>query len=980
MTHRCNIFFAVILNILLLGAVVVDTLPMGSTPDPADIPFKGGTPDEKPKVTSHREGHEFSVNVPIEHIISVQEWADDPEPSSGGPFKTKPDGMYLLVNDDPVFCGAEWKGAIYGVMRENHLTWWRARAYMKTPFSVPEDAVCTGATLTMVVEQPPEKAVDIYPSVVLGYWDGDTIENTLHFGGLPDTQMQNESVTIGPGQTGKAIVFDVTETVDRWFQGWTNNGMCLRCNETLPDQVENHKNCVPVFSGLDTGDNSPTLEIDYFINHAPLASITSDPVSSAMETEPVTFTGEGKDPEGDKIALYEWSSDRDGLLGCGPGLTQITVDNLSVGLHKIRLRVRDDCQEYPRWSEYTYQSIQIKENLPRVTGVEARSVRDGTEGVEFSLGDTVEIVVTAELGTPPYSGVVDISHHIVDVQVVSGEALSEDLVYAWDTTGATPGVYAIDVKIIDSAGKESDMGTVVDDPDLLVSIVDNDPPTIESIIASSRDEEGFEFEPGDSVTITVTAGGGEAELVGETTVLDSQGNPTGTNPYLTDVGGGEYTATWRTDYLDGDTYTVRVSLTDGSGNRASGDIQITIVDTDDPRVGTVEAMLGSQSGDVFPVATSLNVMVEEESHEEGLTGTIDITFGNTLTVYEEPLKELGDGRYYYPWNTKDLEPGWYSINVTLTDEDGNSDPDGLGKKDFTGNRLPDLMVRLTVPIATLVVTDTVPVSGERDVSRGTMIMVYFSQPVDPTTVNTDTMPVHVRDGYPVPGDWEVIQFGAGCRFDPEGVLDPGTAHEVEVKDAVMTFEGVSCSPYSLVFETSIESVMATVEHSPLQNVVFLNATDNITFTMTVDSGEGTISWALDDMKVPGGEGAEYTFHPDGNDPGWHRVEATPLGIEGEPVGWSVYVHQDETGEVGGTEGGGEEVSEDSSGDGGGSIWPLAAGAAVLVVGIMLVLAALVYIRKNAQMPGSGGKWGHASAPDRKSGQGPLPGRNGVVKR
>ena len=956
MYHPCRIFLIIALMALLVGSPFVDILPAGSAPDRMDAPLGSEVPTGKTATTALREGHEFSVNVPIEYIISAQEWPLIPSESPDTRYNPVPYGMSMTSIDNPVFCGAYWKVTGYGQGMEGGYTWWRSRAYMKTPFDVPEDAVCTGSTLKMVVLQSPGKSIDIHPSAIAQYWDEEIIENSITFQALPDTLMQNGSVTIHPGQEERTVEFDVKDTVNRWFEGMNNNGIGLQSNESLPDQTEK-TNCLPYFYGLGTGAKAPTLTIEYFVNQAPVARILSDAVNSAMETEPVTFTGEGDDPDGDEIALYEWSSDRDGLLGCGPDLTQITVDNLSVGLHKIRLRVRDDCQEHSRWSDHAYRNIQIEENLPRVTSVTARSVPGGKEDVEFSVGETVEIAVSAESGVPPYSGWVDIKSHIGEFSVVDEGSLSEDLVFTWDTADVQPDVYSIEVSITDSLGKVSDGGLLANGPDLLVSLVDESPPLIESITTSSGGEEGFQFDKGDPVDINVEAGDRETGLDSELTILDSRGSPV-SSPSLVESEEGLYTALWKTDYLEGGMYTLLVTLMDLSGNKNSGEVSVTILDTDAPSVATVEARLGAQAGESFPVATALTIVVTETGQEEDLDGTIDIMYGGSFTVYQEPLKKMGEGRYYYQWNTADLEAGWYSVNVTLTDDDGNSDPDGLGRKDLNGNRLPDLDVELTLPEAILVVTSTVPVSGERDVPRGTMIQISFSQSIDTSTVNPDTLRVNVQDGQEVDGEWELVESGLFCIFDPSDILEPGITYEIEVTESVTTPEGISCTPFFFLFKTSNDAIKVDFGHSPPDALLTINGTDNITFAVVTDEEDGTFSWSLDDRKVPEGDGLGYTFHPDTNMTGWHTVEATPLGMEGEPIRWWVFVMDRETGNVDADDSGdGDVTADDGSENDGGSHWPMIVGISVMVLGLVLLLTVLVLRWKKGTGPSKIGEGG-----------------------
>lgn len=105
-------------------------------------------------------------------------------------------------------------------------------------------------------------------------------------------------------------------------------------------------------SGNNHSSSSPyllTIAGGQFAEHFPLANL--NPVfepNPAAPGAPVTLSGGGSD-EDDPVVGYEWTSDRDGLLGSS---ATIQAGGLSAGVHRIGLRVRDAAGH---WSARIYQ-------------------------------------------------------------------------------------------------------------------------------------------------------------------------------------------------------------------------------------------------------------------------------------------------------------------------------------------------------------------------------------------------------------------------------------------------------------------------------------------------------------------------------------------------------------------------------------------------------------------------------------------------
>jgi len=93
-------------------------------------------------------------------------------------------------------------------------------------------------------------------------------------------------------------------------------------------------------------------------------------------------------------------------------------------------------------------------------------------------------------------------------------------------------------------------------------------------------------------------------------------------------------------------------------------------------------------GNLFPEGSVLDFTMSEGSATAGLLGSISI-IGKRHVVDRESMTDMGDGTYTYRWDTADMEPGDYSVDLTLMDQaSGLSDSDGLTPG-------PDMKITLT---------------------------------------------------------------------------------------------------------------------------------------------------------------------------------------------------------------------------------------------------------------------------------------------
>ena len=105
-------------------------------------------------------------------------------------------------------------------------------------------------------------------------------------------------------------------------------------------------------------------------------------------------------------------------------------------------------------------------------------------------------------------------------------------------------------------------------------------------------------------------------------------------------------------------------------------MNIVIEDVTPPEVFRLDSSVGRDEDENYYIGSVVYFEVIEDNSETGCVGTICIY--SEVDDYDlwEDLVEEGDGRYSYYWETSDLEPGQYEIEVTLTDPYGNQDEDG----------------------------------------------------------------------------------------------------------------------------------------------------------------------------------------------------------------------------------------------------------------------------------------------------------------
>ncbi len=163
---------------------------------------------------------------------------------------------------------------------------------------------------------------------------------------------------------------------------------------------------VKASDGFDWSPWSP--EFTFITNNPPEATILSISPTSPKEQEPVTFEGEGSDPDGDAISRYKWVSNKDGVLG-----TDATIQvGLSEGGHQISFMVRDQNWE---WSEAVDTGITVgKNNAPSIV-----TTSPSSDSIIITQGETQTFEVDVEDPETPKSNLA-ITWYLDDEKVDEG--------------------------------------------------------------------------------------------------------------------------------------------------------------------------------------------------------------------------------------------------------------------------------------------------------------------------------------------------------------------------------------------------------------------------------------------------------------------------------------------------------------------------------------------------------------------------------
>lgn len=349
---------------------------------------------------------------------------------------------------------------------------------------------------------------------------------------------------------------------------------------------------------------------------SPEAVITSPSDGSGYDLdEEIYFSGTGKDSEDGDLegSSLVWSSDKDGQLGTG---TSFSLDNLSAGMHIIRLIVTDSEGE----STVAEVTITINNEAPTAVILSPETLSS------FTGGSTIQFIgqgTDDEDGTLSGSALVWTSS--LDGTIGAGGSLS---------TVLSNGVHVITLIATDSSGEESERSEITVN-------VGNNPPV--ATISAPTDTE---FDDDDTITFMGSAYDDEEGQLGDDNLewISSRDG---------EIGQG---STFTTGALSSGRHVIMLRATDSMGARGTATITITVGNAD-PEVSIAEP----QDADQINADEEIVFRGTASDAEDGELS------GSALVWTSSIDGELGSGTAI---SVSNLSPGKHIITLTATDSYG----------------------------------------------------------------------------------------------------------------------------------------------------------------------------------------------------------------------------------------------------------------------------------------------------------------------
>jgi hypothetical protein len=497
------------------------------------------------------------------------------------------------------------------------------------------------------------------------------------------------------------------------------------------------------------------------------------------------------------------------------------------------------------------------------------------------------------------------------------------------------------VTLRDSSGNTDENA----DADLTLTLRDVTAPVIRNVHSRCESDDDGSYPVDSTVVITVNELYGETGCLGTITINQTDPNSGEfldivlLEESLWDQGDGTYVYPWDTEGLPPGRYEVETTLTDSHGNKdADGlgpgaDLVITIEDVTAPVVESVTSRTDEETDDEYIVGSEVIITVKEAMGEEGLTGTVTVTLGDGTDALEAEgaLTDIFGGLYQYTWKTEGLEPGQYHIRVTLEDRWGNADSDGA-----EGD--PDLEVTLHLERDPPYVVMTVPYDGQGDVALDAAVTMTFSEEMDVGSISVSAFTLTDAVGAElkfiieyVGGEGEALPY---IMMTPVKSLHSKTTYTITVEGYLRDLAGNEMGdPYDLIFTTELGERPAITYYSPMEETVFVNATESRTFSITYApvAEDVTVRWYLEGQRQ-NVSGTDYVFIPSPWDAGksFSLEVRVSRGEMVEEQRWIVVVRPPGEPDEGG---GGEEGS-----GGGGVLGSSEDGDLVLMLAVLTVLA------------------------------------------
>ncbi|MCK5066204.1 MAG: Ig-like domain-containing protein [Bacteroidales bacterium] len=202
----------------------------------------------------------------------------------------------------------------------------------------------------------------------------------------------------------------------------------------------------------------------------------------------------------------------------------------------------------------------------------------------------------------------------------------------------------------------------------------------------------------------------------------------------------------------------------------------------------------------------------------------------------------------YSWD-QDLKILTFDPDSFLDEGTGYTVSVTSGLKDLSGNPLEkdSVLIFSTVPEANPEIIFVGPWPDQSSVSLDSPLLIDFSEPIDPQTINTNTVKL-LLEGSQVAGKFEFLFDNSRVIFRPDQLLSPTTTYDVEV---TIDISDVSDEPLTLLQGIS-DHQFTTADIVKVPFIDDLQPSSGVVGTMVTISGEG-IDPNPDNMKVMFGD-------------------------------------------------------------------------------------------------------------------------------
>ncbi|MBA2706858.1 MAG: Ig-like domain-containing protein, partial [Gemmatimonadaceae bacterium] len=179
-------------------------------------------------------------------------------------------------------------------------------------------------------------------------------------------------------------------------------------------------------------------------------------------------------------------------------------------------------------------------------------------------------------------------------------------------------------------------------------------------------------------------------------------------------------------------------------------------------------------------------------------------------------------------------------NYTVTVTTGVRD---VGGNPLAANFISNFTTVLVVDVIAPTVVSVVPSNGVSNVATNTQVTVTFSEPMNPTTINSTNVQLTVTTGAVVSA---TVTYNAGTNaavITPTSPLANGTTYTVRVTTAVRDVAGNPLaaqftSTFTTVADTTSPTVVAT---TPVNNATSVPVSSTVTVTFSEDMNPSTIN-------------------------------------------------------------------------------------------------------------------------------------------